>query len=955
MLWIAKPGLPGKKKRGSIEVDAGSAVNSGESVETGLQRGLGTSGPRLGEELTLSSISALSPGPLLRGITQFTPPGDEIAALAIDVHGAYGSGWLDLLQRLARQAMERRPGLPGLPGFNAAGSLAQVFRMRLSVSLQRSLAHAVHSRAGRALVAASGSRLPASLPASSYSDLMLLTRGYLASCAFIRVTRSRKSGTLPRPGSSRHSTASARRDRQPHPKDLREGAGSIEAWRTLPPLDGLPGKPLKEIYLRGSPTRCRRQGQRGKFTLLAKYFTGHAGHIYRRIRHEVLTMRIPVAETATDAEKLAEIFRRFAKQFPENTVSYKEELFRLNLEAEEIIIACYAVLLIEQSETTISQQDLAAQFLRVVAGEALEHVENLLMMRRQQLDKLHYDLEDVHQAQDFTMSSVNERFSGAQRSLARGITETPITVTSEQKLSGMRTVNVAMPDASQKLDIQVITRLVLLLFVIFAVRLDTVGGMVLHCTRAWGPLELFVEGWVILTSNHGAGTSHNYKYSHLAAVVAAVLESNTASRDPVKWGDDAKSQVVVQTTKSKAAESASFTVDCKLSAEQLLDRIYTAPLLNFNDLGWTKETLSNLFQSSTDVEQSPNAQVAAVPILATTKQVADQSCDGSAPCRSPEERKRRFSSVTILDNSFGILKIESIWPPLVLINSEKMIAALKLQSCDIVPSNMRIKTATGGTDIIGIPKNPLHITPYSDKPDKRTSLSVPCIITSDTYDTLLGTEFLVPLAFGLDYNTGTAWYRPDWHICGTAKNNWMIRIAAAHWGSRTHSVKRKLQVNSGTMILWFLKLVTKLGIPSALHTWLALSFSYGRPSITISASLHFVWLALDMVNVGRCSKDEISLAAHMLRCVAGSECNASHNLLRDAVYGLVHEAGYLAAMKVPSIMPVVQKRGRPYVRHLDVVATHRRGVATTSRWASSSPRRRTHRRIPTRAPTPTVP
>eukprot|EP00850_Spirogloea_muscicola_P018301 SM000166S02482 [mRNA] locus=s166:68260:71956:- [translate_table: standard] len=73
----------------------------------------------------------------------------------------------------------------------------------------------------------------------------------------IRVTRSRRSGTLPRPGSSSHSTASPRvdrmsqralqRDRQPHPKDLREGAGSIEAWRTLPPLDGLPGKPLEEI------------------------------------------------------------------------------------------------------------------------------------------------------------------------------------------------------------------------------------------------------------------------------------------------------------------------------------------------------------------------------------------------------------------------------------------------------------------------------------------------------------------------------------------------------------------------------------------------------------------------------------------------------------------------------------------------------------------------------------
>eukprot|EP00850_Spirogloea_muscicola_P025672 SM003881S14631 [mRNA] locus=s3881:606:1252:- [translate_table: standard] len=87
--------------------------------------------------------------------------------------------WLDLIQRLARQAIDRRPGLPGaMPGFNAAGSLAQVFRMRLAVSLQRSLAHAVHTRAGRAMAAASGSRRSASFPAASYSDLMLLTRGY---------------------------------------------------------------------------------------------------------------------------------------------------------------------------------------------------------------------------------------------------------------------------------------------------------------------------------------------------------------------------------------------------------------------------------------------------------------------------------------------------------------------------------------------------------------------------------------------------------------------------------------------------------------------------------------------------------------------------------------------------------------------------------------------------------
>eukprot|EP00850_Spirogloea_muscicola_P006857 SM000033S12378 [mRNA] locus=s33:523228:524184:- [translate_table: standard] len=42
---------------------------------------------------------------------------------------------------------------------------------------------------------------------------------------------------------------------------------------------------------------------------------------------------------------------------------------------------------------------------------------------------------------------------------------------------------------------------------------------------------------------------------------------------------------------------------------------------------------------------------------------------------------------------------------------------------------------------------------------------------------------------------------------------------------------------------------------------------------------------------GHRSEDEFSLAALMLQCVEGSECNASHNLLRDAMYGLMREAG----------------------------------------------------------------
>eukprot|EP00850_Spirogloea_muscicola_P019079 SM000183S03973 [mRNA] locus=s183:23811:24179:- [translate_table: standard] len=84
------------------------------------------------------------------------PAGNEFVPLAVDVHGAIGTRWLDLLQRLARLAVSSRQGQQSeQPGFNAAGSLAQVFRMRLAISLQRSLAFAVHLRAGRALAAAS--------------------------------------------------------------------------------------------------------------------------------------------------------------------------------------------------------------------------------------------------------------------------------------------------------------------------------------------------------------------------------------------------------------------------------------------------------------------------------------------------------------------------------------------------------------------------------------------------------------------------------------------------------------------------------------------------------------------------------------------------------------------------------------------------------------------------------
>eukprot|EP00850_Spirogloea_muscicola_P014099 SM000099S25205 [mRNA] locus=s99:170137:172620:- [translate_table: standard] len=47
------------------------------------------------------------------------PVGDEFVPLAVDVHGAFGAKWLDLLHRLARRAAASRHGQQGeQPGFN---------------------------------------------------------------------------------------------------------------------------------------------------------------------------------------------------------------------------------------------------------------------------------------------------------------------------------------------------------------------------------------------------------------------------------------------------------------------------------------------------------------------------------------------------------------------------------------------------------------------------------------------------------------------------------------------------------------------------------------------------------------------------------------------------------------------------------------------------------------------
>eukprot|EP00850_Spirogloea_muscicola_P006771 SM000032S12155 [mRNA] locus=s32:891384:893028:+ [translate_table: standard] len=80
----------------------------------------------------------------------------------------------------------------------------------------------------------------------------------------------------------------------------------------------------------------------------------------------------------TEDPVVAEVFRQFTEQFPENTMELLNtlELLKFQREPDEIITACYFryVKLIEKSETTISPQDLAAQ-----------------------LKKRHYDIKDIYQ------------------------------------------------------------------------------------------------------------------------------------------------------------------------------------------------------------------------------------------------------------------------------------------------------------------------------------------------------------------------------------------------------------------------------------------------------------------------------------------------------------------------------------------------------------------------------
>ena len=83
-------------------------------------------------------------------------PDDTFIPLAVETYGCLDSAFDEFLGTCARRAAELRMG--GLDSCPLAARLLCFYRQRVSVTLQRSQARAVHHRAARAVFSSSGAR-----------------------------------------------------------------------------------------------------------------------------------------------------------------------------------------------------------------------------------------------------------------------------------------------------------------------------------------------------------------------------------------------------------------------------------------------------------------------------------------------------------------------------------------------------------------------------------------------------------------------------------------------------------------------------------------------------------------------------------------------------------------------------------------------------------------------------
>eukprot|EP00850_Spirogloea_muscicola_P007734 SM000040S14746 [mRNA] locus=s40:62094:65916:- [translate_table: standard] len=83
----------------------------------------------------------------------------------MDIYGSYGTKWSSLLHRLALHVDARQRSWAGSLGHSSVPqAIVACYSMRLSLSLRRSQALAIHQRAGRALAQANGFRGGSTLP-----------------------------------------------------------------------------------------------------------------------------------------------------------------------------------------------------------------------------------------------------------------------------------------------------------------------------------------------------------------------------------------------------------------------------------------------------------------------------------------------------------------------------------------------------------------------------------------------------------------------------------------------------------------------------------------------------------------------------------------------------------------------------------------------------------------------
>eukprot|EP00850_Spirogloea_muscicola_P002505 SM000009S23634 [mRNA] locus=s9:1343672:1344994:+ [translate_table: standard] len=127
--------------------------------------------------------------------------------------------------------------------------------------------------------------------------------------------------------------------------------------------------------------------------LLGPYFSHEAADVYERLKDDLLTRTTPVPDNASAVEwergpqllddPVKQMFKALEEQFPVNTNLYNQELLRFSRLPNESTTLCYFrfVKLIKQSETPISEQELASQFLSVISGKDLKQIQTLLLVR----------------------------------------------------------------------------------------------------------------------------------------------------------------------------------------------------------------------------------------------------------------------------------------------------------------------------------------------------------------------------------------------------------------------------------------------------------------------------------------------------------------------------------------------------------------------------------------------